>query len=162
MEKCQPPSFEKICPCTILSPFFKIFPAPPPPSRGSNQNLLPPSPLKRRGVRTMSKHYVLCFDEFNHDKNTNFFYNSYIINDLKSKRLIFNMVHYWSDGPSSKFKNWYNFTSLLLHQRDHGISVDWNFYMTSHRKRENDSAGGDVKNTIWRKVLQNKTVVGDL
>ena len=34
--------------------------------------------------------------------------------------------------------------------------------MTSHRKRENDSAGGDVKNTIQRKVLQNKTVVGDL
>ena len=110
----------------------------------------------------MFNHHVLCSDELNHDKNTIFFYNSYIINDLKSKRLIFHIVHYSSDGPSSQFKNQYNFTSLLLHQRDHGISVDWNFFMTSHMKKENDSASGNVKNAVWRKVLQNKTVVGDL
>ena len=42
------------------------------------------------------------------------------------------------------------------------MPADWNFFMTSHRKRENDSAGGDVKNAVWRKVLQNKTVIGDL
>ena len=145
------------------STFLKIFQIPPL-SRGSNQNLLsPPHPsFKKEGVQTMFNHHVLCSDELNHDKNTIFFYNSYIINDLKSKRLIFHIVHYSSDGPSSQFKNQYNFTSLLLHQRDHGISVDWNFFMTSHMKKENDSASGNVKNAVWRKVLQNKTVVGDL
>ena len=71
------------------------------------------------------------------------------------------MVHYWFDGPSSQFKNQYDFTNLLLHQKDHVMPADWNFFTTSHRKRENDSAGGDVKNAVWRKVLQNKTVVGD-
>ena len=39
-------------------------------------------------------HYVLCSDDWTHDKNTIVFYNSYIINDLKSKGLIFDMVHY--------------------------------------------------------------------
>ena len=29
-------------------------------------------------------------------------------------------------------------------------------------RREDDGAGGDVKNAVWRKVLQNKAVVGDL
>ena len=72
------------------------------------------------------------------------------------------MVHYWSDGPSSQFKNQYNFTNLLLHQRDHGMPADCNFFTTLHKKGENDSAGGDVKSVVWRKVLQNKTVVGDL
>ena len=72
------------------------------------------------------------------------------------------MVHYWSDGPSSQFKNQYNFTNLLLHQRDHGMPTDCNFFTTLHKKGENDSAGGDVKSAVWRKVLQNKTVVGDL
>ena len=105
-------------------------------------------------------HYVLCSNDLTHDKNTIFFYNSYIINDLKN-RLIFDMVHYWSDGPSSQLKNQYNFVNLLLHQRDYGMPVNWNFYATSHRKGENDSAAEDVKNAVSRKALLNKVVVGD-
>ena len=72
------------------------------------------------------------------------------------------MVHYWSEGPSSQFNTQYNFTNLLLHQRDHGMPVGWNFFTTLHRKGENDGAGGDVKNAVWGKVLQNKPVVRDL
>ena len=81
-EKCQPPSFKKICPCTILPKFFRF-----PPSRGGNPNLLSPPLLfkKEKGVQTMFNHYVWCSDELTYDKNTIFFYNSYIINDLKSK-----------------------------------------------------------------------------
>ena len=66
------------------------------------------------------------------------------------------MVHYWSDGPFSQFKNEYNFTNLLLHERDHGMPAEWNFFTTSHKKRENDGAGGDVKNAVWRKVYRIK------
>ena len=29
----------------------------------------------------------------------------------------------------------------------------WKFFTTLHGKGENDGAGGDVKNTVWRKVL---------
>ena len=56
----------------------------------------------------MFNHYVLCSDELASDKSTIFFYTSYIINDLKSKGLIFDMVHYWSDGPSNQL------TSVIL------------------------------------------------
>ena len=146
-----PPSFKKICPCKILPPFFKIFQIPQPPTPPPPKEVIKiyPSPFKKEGGANYVQllcYYVLCSDELNHDKNTIFFYNSYIINYLKSKRLIFNMVHYWSDGPSSQFKNQYNFTNLLLHQMNHGMSADWNFFMTSNRKKENDSAGRDVKN----------------
>ena len=107
----------------------------------------------------MFNHYVLCFGELTLDKNTIFFHNSYIINDLKFKGLIFDMVHHSYDGASSQSKNQYNFTNLSQHQQDHGMPTDWNFFMTLHRKGENVGAGGDVKNAVWRKVLQNKTVV---
>ena len=40
--------------------------------------------------------------------------------------------------------------------------MDWNFFATSHGKGENDGVGGDVKNSVWRNVLQQKEVVGDL
>ena len=72
------------------------------------------------------------------------------------------MVHYQSERPSSQFKNQYKFTNLLLCQRDHDMLAGWKFFTTLHGKGENDGAGGDVKNTVWRKVLQDKTFVGDL
>ena len=72
------------------------------------------------------------------------------------------MVHYWSNGPSSQFTKQYNFTNLLLHQSDHGMPADQNFFTTSQGKGENDGACRYIKNAAWRKVLQNKTVAGDL
>ena len=74
----------------------------------------------------------------------------------------FDFVNYWSDGKSSQFKNQYNFTNLKFHDKDHGMVAEWNFFATSHGKGENDGVGGDVKNGVWRRVLQQKEVVGDL
>ena len=59
-------------------------------------------------------------------------------------------------------KNQFNFTNLKFHKTDHGMPADWIFFATSHGKEENDGAGGDVKNSVWQKVLQGKSVVGDL
>ena len=42
------------------------------------------------------------------------------------------------------------------------MPADGNSFATSHGKGENDGAGGDVKNSVWGKVLQHKEVVGDL
>ena len=42
------------------------------------------------------------------------------------------------------------------------MPADWNFFAISHDKGENDGAGGDVRNSVQRKVLQGKSVVGDL
>ena len=43
-----------------------------------------------------------------HGKDNIYFYNSFIVNDVKAKGLHFDFVHYWSDEPSSQFKNQYN------------------------------------------------------
>ena len=42
------------------------------------------------------------------------------------------------------------------------MPADWNFFATSHSKGENNGAGGDVKNAVWRKVFENKAIVADL
>ena len=97
-----------------------------------------------------------------HEKNSVYFYNSKIIEDLKAKGVSINHVHYWSDGPSSQFKNQFNMCNLRFHFDDYGVSADWNFFATSHGKGENDGSGGDVKNGVWRKVLQKKAVVTNL
>ena len=81
---------------------------------------------------------------------------------MKSQGLSFDMVHYWSDGPSSQFKNQFNFTNLKFHEKDHCMPANWNFFAASHGKGENGGAGGNFKNSVWQKVLQGKSVVGDL
>ena len=50
-------------------------------------------------------------------------------------------VHYWSDGQSSQFKNQFDATDFMFHEQDYG---------------------GDVKNAVWRSVLQKKAVVSNL
>ena len=74
----------------------------------------------------------------------------------------FDFVHYWCDEPSSQFKNQYNFTNLKFHDKDCGMMAEWDFFATSHGKGENDGVRGEVKNGVWRNVLEQKEVVGDL
>ena len=84
----------------------------------------------------------------------------FIIDDARSKGAKVDIVHYWSDGPSSQIKNTFNFTNLLFHEYD--ASADWNFFATSYRKGENDGVGGDVKNAVWHKTSQMKVLVTNL
>ena len=41
----------------------------------------------------------------------------------------------------------------------HQAKADMNFFATAHGKGENNGVGGDVKNVVWRKALQQKEVV---
>ena len=61
------------------------------------------------------QHYVLCSDDLGHDKNSIYFYDKFIIDDIISKGAKVDTVHYWSDGPWSQLKNQFNFTNLLFH-----------------------------------------------
>ena len=108
------------------------------------------------------EHYILCSGDLGHDKNSIYFYNKQIIADLQQKGVTTQHIHYWSDGPSSQFKNKFNATNLKFQLHDYGISADWNFFATAHGKGENDGSGGDVKNGVWRKVLQKMVVVANL
>ena len=56
-EKCQPPPFKKICPCTIVPPRFLIFQSPIPPGEVIKIYCLP---LKRgRGGPNYGGHIYL-------------------------------------------------------------------------------------------------------
>ena len=50
----------------------------------------------------------------------------------------------------------------MFHEKGHGMTTDWNIFVTSHGKGENDGVGDDIKNGTWRVVLQQKEVVSDL
>ena len=105
------------------------------------------------------QHYVLCLNGLGHEKDSIYFCNKYIIDDLKEKEIAVKNVRYQSDGPSSQFKNQFLFTNLFFHKQDHQAKADWNFFVTAHGKGENDGVGGEIKNVVWCKTLQQREVV---
>ena len=56
-------------------------------------------------------------------------------------------VHIFSDGPSSQFKNKYMASFYSILQRK-GLSIQWNFFATSHGKGVVDGLGGTVKRVV--------------
>ena len=67
-------------------------------------------------------HYVLCSNDLTHDKNTIFFYNSYIINDLKFKGLIFSRPILINSGTSIILPIYYYTKGIMACQLT-GISL---------------------------------------
>ena len=68
-----------------------------------------------------------------------------VVHDLKQVKPNLTLVHYFSDGAVSQYKNCKNLRNLCFHESDFGIKAEWNFFTTSHGKSPCDSIGGTVK-----------------
>ena len=66
------------------------------------------------------------------------------------------MLHIWSDGPSSQFKNSFIAASIPWLQEKHKLKICWNFFATSHGKGPVDGIGGVVKRMATQRVIQRK------
>ena len=91
------------------------------------------------------QHYVLCSNDLGHDKESIYFYNKYIIDDLKKKTLqfikfIIGLMDHLANLRTISFSQTSCFMSRVFKQK-----LNWNFFATDHRKGEND---GDVKNVF--------------
>ena len=106
--------------------------------------------------------YSIVSDDPSHVSQNVYAYNSVLIDDLKAN-LPFSLkhIHYWSDGAVSQFKNRNMVNNLLYHERDYGITADWNFFGTAHGKGPIDGIGGETKRSVWRATLKGKVVVNN-
>ena len=102
--------------------------------------------------------YAVVSDEMSHDKSSVYSFNSAILENVKLVTKV-KKVHYWSDGAGSQFKNRYNLSSLLYHQKDFGSEATWSFFETAHGKGPCDGIGAEVKRAVWRSILQSNAVV---
>ena len=102
--------------------------------------------------------YAIVSNETAHDKGSVYAFNAAILEDVK-QIIEVQKVNYWSDGPSSQFKNRYNFSCILYHQQDLGCDATWNFFETAHGKGPCDGVGAEVKRSVWRSILRNAEVV---
>ena len=72
------------------------------------------------------------------------------------------VLHIWSDGPSSQFKNKYIAASLLKLEEKHSLQIQWHYFATSHGKGCVDGIGGLVKRKVTERVIQRRAIVKDM
>ena len=70
-------------------------------------------------------------------------------------------IHYWTDSPSSQYRNRFIFHTVAKHQEMYAISVSWNYFEAGHGKGPCDGLGGSTKRLADEAIRQGKTVIQD-
>ena len=90
-----------------------------------------------------------------HDINTVYCFLSVLINNqIKVSHPFIEKIYYFSDGCAAQYKNYKNFTNLLMHKIDFDLEAEWHFFATSHGKNACDGVGGTIKRLTARTSLQ--------
>jgi hypothetical protein len=70
-------------------------------------------------------------------------------------------IHYWTDSPSSQYRNRYIFNHIYNHFSVYGIFADWNYFEVGHGKGPCDGIGGTCKRAASEAVKQGKVSIQD-
>lgn len=71
------------------------------------------------------------------------------------------MIHYWTDSPSSQYRNRFIFHVLANQQQHFGVHARWNYFEAGHGKGPCDGIGGTCKRRASEAVKQGKTTIQD-
>ena len=70
-------------------------------------------------------------------------------------------IHYWSDSPSSQYRNRFIFDMVANHKELHGVDARWNFFESGHGKGPCDGLGGTCKRMADNAVNSGKCLIQD-
>lgn len=76
-----------------------------------------------------------------------------VLKPIKANHPHINTIHFFSDGPTSQYKQRLNFASLSSEPFRYGFkAISWHFFEASHGKGAPDGVGGSLKRTADRLV----------
>ncbi len=104
-------------------------------------------------IAGLMKSYALVSDVLDHSKSTIIPFLDRILEEL------IEVVHIWSDGPSSQFKNRFIAASLSTLEAKYCMKIYWNYFATAHGKGPVDGIGGALKRQVWMNVKSRKSMV---
>ena len=91
------------------------------------------------------KSYVIVSDELAHSSNTVLTFLGGIITEVKVICPAVSCIHYWTDSPTSQYRNKYIFYEVANHKQIHDIDSKWNYFESGHGKGPCDGLGGVTK-----------------
>ena len=107
------------------------------------------------------KSRVFISDELGHNSATVFAFIKELIPHLKVMLPQIKHIHYYTDSPTSQYRNKTIFYLLSHHKELFGVSASWNFFEAGHGKGPCDGVGGSVKRMADEAVRQQKVTIQD-
>ena len=104
--------------------------------------------------------YIIVSDEMGHKSSTVLAFVDAIMPDLKSLDTL-DTIHYWTDSPSSQYRNKSIFDYVANHEEIHGVKAIWNYFETGHGKGPCDGLGGTCKRLADQAVRSGKVLIQD-
>ena len=107
------------------------------------------------------KSIVLVSDEMGHNSATVLVFIDKIIPEVKLLMPTVSVIHYWTDSPTSQYRNKYIFQLIANHKQIFGIRAVWNYFEAGHGKGPCDGLGGTTKRMADEAVKSGKVVIQD-
>lgn len=105
--------------------------------------------------------FVVVSDEMSHSASTVCAFIDKLMPCLKLLKPNMKTVHYWTDSPSSQYRNRYIFYTIANHQNIYQIRGRWNYFEAGHGKGPCDGLGGTVKRMADEAINQGHTTIQD-
>ena len=102
----------------------------------------------------------LCYvsDDRTHDAGAIFMIIELVCKHIRDKYPHIKMVHYWTDSPSSQYRNISIFSLVCRHKELFGLRATWNYFEANHGKGPCDGVGAAAKRKADMKVKQGNDV----
>ena len=91
------------------------------------------------------KSIIIVSDEMGHKSSTVIAFIDDIIPYLKEIDPDLRRIHYWSDSPTSQYRNKHIFDLVSNHKEKYNLNARWNYFEAGHGKGPCDGLGGTCK-----------------
>lgn len=115
----------------------------------------------RKDETLKHKSLVIISDETNHSASTVCAFLDVIVPRIKELDTQVKNIHYWTDSPSSQYRNRFVFETIAKHETIYGMKAIWNYFEAGHGKGPCDGLGGTTKRLADEAVRQGKVEIQD-
>lgn len=109
----------------------------------------------------LHKSIIIISDEMGHNTSTVLSIIDKIVPEIKMIKPNVSCIHYWTDSPTSQYRNKGIFNAVANHKHVHGISAKWNYWEAGHGKGPCDGIGGTSKRMADEAVRTGKVTIQD-
>ena len=119
--------------------------------------------FKKQGSEECNHHksFVFISNESRHDATFIYTLIGKLVPQLKQVVPNLEMMHYWTDSPTSQYRNKTIFKIISCHEEYFGVMASWNYMEAGHGKGPCDPSGGVAKRKADQAVKNGKFVIQD-
>ncbi|MES9901650.1 MAG: hypothetical protein ABW168_03080 [Sedimenticola sp.] len=103
--------------------------------------------------------YVFVSDDLGHNIGSVYAIMKQLVPQLKNDIPGLECIHYWTDSPSSQYRNKSAFYIVSDHDGIFGIPATWDYFEAGHGKGPCDGVGGTAKRMAAQSVTQEKVTI---